>query len=208
MEGPDIVLSPRVGNIRRTVPENGIRILEFLPEILAYHRDKGTRALDLKRIYSFPTGRPDEVAVPPTEEDPTHVPFQVRDRSEGTPTLQTDGRESGVHGVEPITQVSAPAAPDAAHDSMVVHPRTPPPSPPMSPPSTISRGRSRPLLGAADTATGHAAWRDHTLSSSTPTYARGLDSTDFARTTGTVTATFAQSRATGTDAGTDPGASR
>jgi hypothetical protein len=145
MEGPDIVLSPRIGNIWRTVPENGIRILEFLPEILAYYRDRGTRALDLTRIYSFPTGRPDEVAVPPTdaEEDPTHVPFQVRDWSEGTPTLQTDGRGSGVHGVEPITQVSAPAAPDTAHDSMVVHPRTPPPSPPMSPPSTISRGRSR-----------------------------------------------------------------
>jgi hypothetical protein len=64
------------------------------------------------------------VAVPPSdaEEDPTHVRFQIRDRSEGTPTLQMDGRGSGVHEVEPITQDSAPAAPDTAHDSLVVHP--------------------------------------------------------------------------------------
>jgi hypothetical protein len=145
MEGPDIVLSPRIGNVRRTVPENGIRVSEFLPEILAYHRTRGTRTLDLSRIYSFPNGRPDDVAVPPSdaEGDPTHVPFQVQDRSEDTPLQLTDARGSGVHGVEPLAQVSTPAAPDAAHDSMVVHPRTPPPSPPMSPISTISRGRSR-----------------------------------------------------------------
>jgi hypothetical protein len=124
MEGPDIVLSPRIGNVRRTVPENGIRVSEFLPEILAYHRTRGTKTLDLTRIYSFPNGRPDDVVVPPSdaEEDPTHVPFQVRDRSGGTPLQLTDASGSGVHGVEPLAQVSTPAAPDAAHDSMVVHP--------------------------------------------------------------------------------------
>jgi hypothetical protein len=49
------------------------------------------------------------------------------------------------------------------------------------------------LLRDADTATGLAAWCTGPLSTLTPTYARGPDSTDFARTAGTVTTTFAQS---------------
>jgi hypothetical protein len=60
---------------------------------------------------------------------------------------------------------------------------------------------------STDTAMGLTAWRVDTLSSSTPTYARGPHSTNFARTAGTVTTTFAQSRTMGTDARTDPGAS-
>jgi hypothetical protein len=33
------------------IPNDGIRISEFLPEILAYHRDRDPQALDLSKIY-------------------------------------------------------------------------------------------------------------------------------------------------------------
>jgi hypothetical protein len=134
MEGPGITLTPGFGIVRRTIPDNGIRVAEFLPEILAYHQDRGTQTLDL--TYSHPIGRPEDVVFPSPdqEEDPTHVPFQVRTRSEGTVSTQTTVIEgTGVHGVVPLTQVSTLTAPEDGHVFMEVHPRTPPPSPSLSP---------------------------------------------------------------------------
>jgi hypothetical protein len=77
MEGPGITLTSGFGIVRRTIPDNGICVAEFLPKILAYHRDRGTQTLDLSQIYSHPTGRPEDVVVPSPnqKEDPTHVPF-------------------------------------------------------------------------------------------------------------------------------------
>jgi hypothetical protein len=88
-------------------------------------------------MYSYPTGRPEDVVVPSLdlEEDPTHVPFQVRTRDEGAPSTQTTGGEgAGVREVEPSNQVSTSTAPEDVHCSMEVHPRTPPHSPSLSPP--------------------------------------------------------------------------
>jgi hypothetical protein len=50
MVGPDITLSPGFWVTRQSIPNNGVRVSELLPEIIAYHRNQNMQVLNLMRI--------------------------------------------------------------------------------------------------------------------------------------------------------------
>jgi hypothetical protein len=80
MPGPAVTVDPGYGLTCRSITSDRVRVGDFLPQILAYHRRRNTRMLEMTRLYVYPrweTGRQGGPLHGRWGGGPTHVPFQM-----------------------------------------------------------------------------------------------------------------------------------